>query len=292
MRSMTGFGMYSSKLDGKIVTVEIRSENNRFIKIDVSLPWQAEKVVARLKNLVEKHVNRGTIFVKIYFNDEDGKSYFDIAKIENCLNRVAEVGKKLKVSGQFTLSDLIRLIEYTTRYSPTIKLDAGGDALYGIVAQAIIKWKISCDVEGAKICKVVSKHTNILSKLHNNLKKKESLMPFYLKKRLEKLLIGMKTSGVEIKTDKDTVARELGLILSKSDISEEVDRLGMHIGRLNKLILTRNEAVGKDMDFVLQEILRETNTVLSKSADKSITSTAMLIKSNIEKIKEMAQNIE
>ena len=298
-RSMTGYAMVRGEHDGLSIRVSVKSVNHRFLEVKLRLPDSLEPYELRLRQSVREKVHRGHIDVHV--NVEPGKSapvHVNRELLEAYLGAARELQKLTDAKTELDLVALLRLPGVVGGLGPSLpetdeEQEALGKELTRYLGEALDKMDEMRRAEGRHLAEEMrTRLTRISEQAEKARALVDTLQPMFtrrLESRLRELL-----SGVNV--DSGRVAQEAALLAERSDISEELDRLRSHLLQFRKLVDGAGE-VGKKLDFLLQEMHREANTMLSKtpgveSEALAITGLALEIKSDIEKLREQVQNIE
>ncbi len=290
MKSMTGFGKASSHTTDFLLDVTVRSVNGRFFEVKFHGPTIYKGLESEIRKMVGQTMQRGTI--DIYFNRKvlkgSEKILFNKKLAKKWLNgfngMARELGLHPAESAQILLSipDLVNVEE-----SDSIHIDEKKN-LYSCLNKALV----SCDKvrssEGKGLKKDIEGHLKSLSAQVVKIKKLREQTKIDLQKRYHKKL---QTYDFPGEVDEQRVAQEIVIQLDKSDISEEVQRLDAHLKALAALVKSKG-SIGKKMDFYAQELLREVNTIGSKSTSSKLTQEVVEAKGLIEKYREQVQNVE
>ena len=291
MRSMTGFGQAAWQGEGCKITVEIRSVNQRFLETRFNmpreyLPWETE-----LRQLVQAAVARGKVDVSI---SRSGTLASDFAvEVNTALARAYVDGWRqlqvaLGLAGEVELPfllgrpDLVRIVE--RRAEPVNELPR----VQQVLRQALRAFDREREREGRALGRDMRQRVERLRKLARQMRSRVAAAGPETTKRLRQRVQTLLAGGA---VDEDRLSQEVAFVLSRSDITEELVRLQSHLQALHALCTSR-EPVGKRMDFLLQEIHREVNTIASKSNDLKLTDFSLEARGEIEKIREQAQNVE
>ncbi|MHC4926719.1 MAG: YicC/YloC family endoribonuclease [Planctomycetota bacterium] len=293
IRSMTGFGQACIETDGVIYTVEIRSVNNRYLKTQYRLPDIMAFLEAEIEKLHRGQVQRGTISYSLRMKNVSGQALFDIDE-----NTLATYVQRLKglIPGDDSHSrlDLGSMLTLPGIVQPAIpdeeQTERMKNAVLSLTQEALKHLNDSRDTEGEVLEKdLLGNCDRIAEKLGVISGRVDKVLAEYhqrLKDRVEKLLAQAKLS-----LDEDLLAREVAIYAERSDIAEEVSRLTAHLDGF-KECCENGGPVGRRFDFITQEMLREANTIGSKSADATIAQCVIDIKCAIDRIKEQVQNVE
>lgn len=288
INSMTGFGKGESKGENYTVTVEIKSVNNRFkdLRFKMSNYFNSSEITLRKK--IDEKFRRGSfdIFVNYKKNPELEKTNeIDFLKIENYLTKMKEVTDKVKVSMQVTPTEFMRSDFYTDDDSKIDELQSLMMNSFDLAANALLESRVE---EGEKLIEKLKEHK---SDYEDHYKKIPALKDTYQDSVREKLTKRFDAEGSNLSVDEGRFNQELIYYLEKLDIEEEITRIDGHLVKLEKLLNGKGE-VGRQIDFLLQELGRETNTIGSKSGSQDISSHIVQMKVQLEKIREQALNLE
>ena len=291
IRSMTGYGKAEKSIEQRMYQIEIKSVNHRYLDISVKMPKQLSYLEESIKSLISSEIKRGKVDVFITFennsaqgkeikiNTEIAKIYIDelkkLAKQENILSNieVTEISKYPDVLSIQNVND-----------EETIKQEIL--EVTKIALEQLIKMK---KVEGEKISE------DLLERI-NNIKEKIQKISSLSTGLIEEYVVKLESRIKELIKDKDIdetrLAQEVVIYADKCSIEEEVTRLNSHIYQFEELIKEKNKTIGKKLDFIIQEMNRETNTIGSKANNLEITNGVIDIKTELENIREQVQNIE
>ena len=293
IKSMTGFGR-SEYTDGKRnITVEIKSVNHRYSDISIKMPRRYGFAEDKVKNAVKERIQRGKVDVSIMVeniteNDVNIKLNTMIAKqyYENLL----ELRKEFSLEGDITLQFLAGLPDVMKAIPDVEDEEEITKAILIPVAEAAANLEKMRAVEGEKLAEdLIAKGRNIRSILDKIAERAPQVSIDYtarLRERITELI------GGSIEVPEDRILVEAAIFADKCAIDEEITRLGSHLIQLENIVTKSTQPDGKKLDFLVQEMNREANTIGSKANDITITGYMLEIKSEIEKIREQVQNIE
>ena len=272
--SMTGFGSKALKIPhaGEVL-VEVRSANHKFLDISFHLPVGFISLEDKIKKIIESKVKRGRITFVLTINGA-GKSCVRVNKalLTNYLSSIKSVRKEHGLSENVTLDTLIHLPGVLALEESVLDKKIIWPSLNLLIEKALDGLVRMRQKEGRALCSFLKKRAHALHRLGDA-----------VELRFEKI--------VRDKTAKMKTNEERSSFIKDSDISEELERLGFHVRNL-KHKLAGAGPVGKELDFIAQEMQREANTIAAKSCDKIISAKVIQIKGQIEKIREQVQNIE
>ena len=288
-QSMTGFAHAVAESDNYVVSVEIKSVNNRFKDIRFKIPSSLSSLEIELKKELTDLFSRGTFDIYINIKRTENKSRFDdldTKKIAQYVEKVLPVLKNCGISPQVNIVDFLRSEFY-------IEQDEKNQSeLVELSLQAfrscLVELKKSREAEGGKLIKVLIKH---LETYKLNFEIIEGNAEFFKKNIEEKLKKKVEDYKNIIEVDQSRLLQEIVFYLEKVDIHEEMNRVHAHLEKFQTLLQSTNE-VGRQIDFIIQELNRETNTMGSKSTMKNISDAVVQMKVQLEKMREQGLNIE
>ena len=291
IRSMTGFGMGTLEEDGKSFVVEMKSVNHRYFDLNVKMPRTLISLEDRFRKVINTKVNRGKIDVFITQNNYEKDEI--IAKFnKNIADSYVRCLEEIRST--YTALDDIS-VSLIAKFPEVISLKKNDEDIELIWESLAIPFNLALELlvamrekEGLSLKEDMVKRCNNVKKL---LEEVELRAPQVAKEYKSKLEQRIKDMLNDSRIDENRIAMEIALFADKSNIDEEIVRLNSH---LNQMIYTLNldEAVGRKLDFIVQEMNREANTISSKASDLELINVVINIKNEIEKIREQAQNIE
>jgi len=289
--SMTGFGRAEKSSDERKISVEISSVNNRFLEFQMRLPKNLAELESRIKKLLSSGLSRGKIYFSLTMESglpEEGRLALDRAKADLYYSLLCELKKRHKLGGEITLDHFIVLPDLITAQIAEVDLEKTWEIVEPVCQMALSSLNDMRRAEGQSLKADFEKRLGLIEALVSQIKGRfqDNYRVYYekLKKRISELL-------AETPLDEQRLATEVALLADRLDITEETIRLEVHLESFRDA-LGRDEAIGKRLTFILQELHRETNTIGAKSADSGISSLVIGIKEEIEKLREQAQNIE
>ena len=289
--SMTGYGSAESVLDGKRIVVEIKSLNHRYLETYLRLSGIFASLEAEIKKKITSKFARGKIEVAIRVESngslEKGAVFdLNIPLLRNYNALLTRMKQEFNLKDEITLSTLASFRDVFV--TPEDDITALWPKVDAMLDEAIATLMIMRDKEGALLCRDLQKRIAIVQSLLDNIRSRgPKVLTAYQKRLTERIkeLLG------DIKIDESRLMQEVAIMAEKSDITEEMVRLRSHIDQLIDL-LQSDEAIGRKVDFLIQEMSREVNTIGSKSSDVEISRSVIDIKSELAKIREQAQNFE
>lgn len=289
--SMTGFGKAQISRDGIDVSVEIKSLNSRFLEINLKLPAIVQPKEFEIKELIRRRISRGKITVTIDFKVNPSvqspiKVNFDF--VGAYVKALRELKRKFKVKGEIKLEHLLSLPNIFDVNSFDIS-EEQWEILKEGIEKALENLIESRCKEGEQLAEDIEKRVKMISEKVDLIQK---LSEENLRERQKKLREKVHEifSGVEF--DRNRLEAELLILADKLDVTEECIRLKSHVNVFLEVMKSDDVAVGKRLNFILQEMLREATTIGAKTDDVEVTYLVVGIKEEIEKIREQLQNVE
>ncbi|HHX23615.1 MAG: YicC/YloC family endoribonuclease [Tepidanaerobacteraceae bacterium] len=289
IRSMTGYGRGENK-DNYNTVVEIRSVNHRFLDIYVrmSKPWLF--LEDKIKSYIRGKILRGRVDVFINFSSENLPVTLKIDKslANNYYKKLIELKNETGYEGPVSLSLLSIIPNIITLEEDPISEQELWNALLPALNEAMDELIKMRKKEGENLWEDIAKRLLIIENMTESIKERAEIVPQEYAKKLKH---NVEKLCQDICIERDRIEAEVVLFAEKSNITEEVIRIRSHIAQMRELV-NSEKSVGKNMDFIAQEIFREINTIAAKSSDYNISKNAIEIKSQLEKIREQIQNIE
>ena len=290
---MTGYGQAQGDIHGANYTVEIKSVNSRYLKTIIKLPESLYFLEEDIDKLLRKNLLRGTVNFVLRLKDISANSLFeiDVDALEAIARKLNQARSAAGVDGPFDISNLLNL-PGIVRPSLPQEEEARliGKKVLEISLQALENLKEMRAAEGNFLESDLKIHCQALEQ---DLRQITERSPVVIKEYARKLRqrADMLLAEAKLKLDEETLAREVAIFADRSDISEETARLNSHLQQFIQFCQV-DEQAGRRLDFISQEMLREANTIASKSADSEITRCVVDMKCKIERIKEQIQNVE
>ena len=291
MNSMTGFGKAELKTKAGTFTVEIASVNNRFLDISPRLPRQFFNLEPKIRDLVKGFVSRGKInlFVAYEKTDEDTGRYAVNAKAARAYyKQLKALHKELKLNREVEMTDLLMLPGVSLPDREEIDEDLVWSGLKKAAEKALTGLTAMRRKEGQAMARDMAARLTEISKAAKAITGHSTVAVEKYREKLNKRISEVLTSAAP---DQVRLEEEIAVMAERSDITEECTRLASHISQYRATI-KQKEPVGKKLNFVLQEMNREINTIGSKSSELGISSLVISVKEEIEKLRELVQNVE
>ncbi|MBR6039916.1 MAG: YicC family protein [Clostridia bacterium] len=291
MKSMTGYGKGVASNDGRELTVELKSVNHRFLDVSMRLPRVLSCIEDPIRQTIAARLSRGHVDVFVnYRNTRDDAK--DVRIDENLLLayivRACEANEKLNLTYDLTLSNVLRLPDVTE----IVPADEDTDALIALAKEAtglalngLIEMRAA---EGTRLRAALLSGVNAMDAYREEILARAPFVSEDYRKKLNERIESVLSSS---EIDRTRLATEVALFADRCCIDEELVRLKSHIAQF-RIYLDSKEPIGKNMDFIVQEMNRECNTIGSKANDAALTKAVLACKAEIEKLREQIQNVE
>ena len=291
IKSMTGYGRAVETVGGREFTVEVRSVNNRYLDCTVKLPRMVSFAEDAVKQAVKGAISRGKVDVYISIKSEaeaDTKITLNTAILEGYLSAMRQMVTDHGVRDDISVSTLSRLPEIFTVEKPQVDEDQLKADLLQVVAAALEGYNAFRAAEGAALDADLRSRGNTILELVSQVEAGNAQTVIDYRARLYNKL---KEVLANTAIDESRILTEAAIFADKVAVDEETVRLRSHLEQMNKM-LTDGGALGRKLDFLLQEMNREANTIGSKCTDVRLARIVVDIKAELEKIREQTQNIE
>lgn len=292
LRSMTGFGR-SEKKDGNLsYKVEARSVNNRFIEINTRIPKTLSMIEQPIKKLVKNHCSRGSFDITITLEKSNGIATDidvkpNIALVTQYVEALNQIRSQFKLVGEIDINSILPLRDIF-KFEQIEISSPENESVLKTVEEALTALVQMRDEEGRNLHADILDRIDSMEKLARSIKTRQ---PVIIKEYQERLRERIKQLNQGMETDPIRLAQETAIMADRCDVSEETTRLESHFQQFRSL-LDEKDSQGRKLEFLLQEINRETNTIGSKTADIQVSQWVIEIKCILEKIREQLQNIE
>ncbi len=291
VRSMTGFGRAQVSVEGYNITVEIRSVNHRYFEFSLKIPRTYSFLEEKVKSLLSTRIARGKVECSIQLEataDESVVVCVNEPLARGYVNAVKELSEKFNIENDLTALSVARFSDVLSISKAPVDEDELWLKVAPVVSEALKSFVSMRETEGKKLSDdILSRADTILE----NVAYIEVRSPETVKQYSEKLLERMKNVLGDTQVEESRILTEAAIYADKIAVAEETVRLRSHIEQLRELLASQ-EAVGRKIDFLIQEFNREANTIGSKAQDVDIARRVIDIKAEIEKIREQIQNIE
>ncbi len=291
IKSMTGYGRAQQTIDGMDITFEVKSVNHRYYEYSSRLPRAYGFLDDKIKNHLQKTISRGKVDVYVFIETVDAPGStvtvnHTLAKAY--LDAYRELAETYRLREDVSVSVLARNPDILTVHKSAEDEEAIWNAVRTVADEAVARFVAMREKEGARMRDdILSRRATILTAVE----KVEERSPQTVKEHMDKVEQRMRELLDNAAVDEQRLLTEAAIFADKIAVAEETVRLRSHLDQLEEL-LSGNDAVGRKLDFLVQEINRETNTIGSKASDVTIARIVVDVKAEIEKIREQIQNIE
>ena len=292
IKSMTGYGRAVETLRGREFTVEIRSVNNRYLDCTVKLPRSVSFAEDDIKQAVKQAISRGKVDVSVSIRAEEGvdaRITLNKPVLEQYLTLMQQVAQEYDgVADDISVTALTRMPDVFTVEKPEVDEEALKQDLMSVTAKAIAGYNAMRETEGQALDADLRSRGNTILNLVSVVEEGSGRTVEDYRSRLEaKLREVLANTSI----DESRILTEAAIFADKVAVDEETVRLRSHLKQMEAM-LTEGGAIGRKLDFLLQEMNRETNTIGSKCSDLQLSKVVVDIKAELEKIREQTQNIE
>jgi uncharacterized protein (TIGR00255 family) len=292
--SMTGYGEASGNIFGQDYSVEIKTVNHRYLRTIIKLPEMVMFMEEHIEKLLRQYLSRGTINYVLRTRGSLNSNLLDINEttLKDMLETLDRIGRSSGVNYTCDLTGLLALPGMMTPATPSDEMTEQLTAEILALTQKALEQLTSMRKEEGRFlgidlqsqCRQIKEELTVISErrslvLHEYADK--------IRKRVDDLL-----AEAKLKLDEETLAREVAILAERADIAEELARLESHLSQFEQTCSAGKEPAGRRLDFIAQEMLREANTIASKSGDAEIGNRIVNIKCQIDRIKEQIQNVE
>ncbi|MGN1350675.1 MAG: YicC/YloC family endoribonuclease [Anaerovoracaceae bacterium] len=293
VKSMTGFGRSEYTDEKRIVTAEIRSVNHRYCDITVRMPRRYSFAEEKIKSTIKEVVRRGKIEVSIMVEntaDDDVNIRLNTAIAQQYVSSLAELKEALGMDDPIRLEYIASMPDVLKSVPDVEDEDEITKILCSAVADAVKRHDEMRSIEGQRLADDILMRGGLIRELVKEIEERspETVKEYAakLKSRIQEMI------GGNVVATEERILLEAAVFADKVNVTEETVRLSSHIRQLESIITESSQPDGKKLDFLVQEMNREANTIGSKANDIEITNRVLAIKSEIEKIREQVQNIE
>ncbi len=290
--SMTGFGRGETQVGNKTFSIEMKSVNHRYLDMNIRMPKRFLSFEESMRKMIKERVKRGKVDVFVNYEttgEAEGEVKVDLALAKGYFEGLKAIGEHLSVTHDVNTLSLARLPEVITLDTKEEDMEVIEEGITTALTQALTQMTGMRNNEGSKTKKDLG---DLLKELEESLEIIRELGPAQVESYREKLLERItELTKDQIEIDEERIQSEVVFFADKSNINEEIIRLKSHIDQFEKA-LEIQEPKGRKLDFIIQEMNREINTIASKSHDTQISNNVVLIKSSLEKMREQVQNIE
>jgi uncharacterized protein (TIGR00255 family) len=293
MKSMTGYGRGDCSKDGFKVTVELSSVNRKQAEISLNLPRQMELLEAQIRDVINRHIARGRLMVRVSLHAGAGKAsarmHLNVPLAKAYARELSRLSKQLKLPGPVTLDQVSRAPGVVQTDEDLAVEEDFWPAVEKALKQALTQMVKMREREGANLAKDLAKRVVVMRKAAAQIARHA---PTVAERYRQQLIDRIKSAGLEAPgVEDERLRKEVVYFADRSDISEELTRLQSHFQQFEDGQKSK-EPVGRMLDFLAQEMNREINTIGSKANDSLISREVVTLKAELEKFREQAQNVE
>ncbi len=291
IKSMTGYGRAQKILNGRDILVEIRSVNHRYYEYSSRVPRAFNYVDEKLKALLKQGISRGKVEVNVTINSIEGRDTeiaLNKGAAEGYVNALRSVSAELGLEDDLTLSKLIKLPDIFNIQKTPDNEEQVWDDVAAVAGEALDKFVSMRETEGEKLRNDVLEKSDLILKMVGQV---AALSPKTVENYRGKLYQKLSELLESKDIDQQRILTEAAIFAEKIAVDEETVRLRSHVSQLRDM-LDSADPIGRKLDFIVQEMNREVNTIGSKAQDLNITKIVVDMKAEIEKIREQIQNIE
>ena len=294
VKSMTGFGRGEYTDEKRHIVVEIRSVNHRYSDISIKMPRRYSFAEDQMKNLVKGRVRRGKVDLSVTVDnltEEDTDIRLNVPLAEKYCGSLTELADRLSLEdGKITVQFIAALPDVMKTVPGTSDEEEVTKALLAAAAGAVDQIDEMRKIEGEKLAEDILMRGELIRELTEKIADRAPLVVMEYKERLRERIGELLGKSIEVPEER--IVTEAAIFADKCNITEELVRLRSHTLQLRKIISESTQPDGKKLDFLVQEMNREANTIGSKANDIEITNRMLELKAEIEKIREQVKNIE
>ena len=287
IHSMTGYATAAQELTWGSVSIELRSVNHRYLDISFRVPDELRAIEQQLREAISKVMTRGKVECWVAYalrSGLQGRSGLDPALLAQVLKLNEQAQAALPEARPLAVNDILRWPGMLGL--DTLPVDELRSSALSLITQALTEFSAARAREGAKLATIILERT---ASMRERIATVQPRMPEIIASYQQKLNARLREAMLS--TDDERIRQEVTLFVNKIDVDEELARLATHLDELTRIV-KHGGAAGKRLDFLMQELNREANTLGSKSADMTVTQVAMDLKLLIEQMREQIQNIE
>lgn len=291
IRSMTGFGSAEGDVGGSRVSVEVRTVNHRFFNPSVKLPAAFARWEPEVRESLRKLVARGHVTVSAHVERPDAEgAVVDEVKFAQHAAALLALRDRHGLGGEIDVATVLRMPDVIRTSREEVEEGSAGE-LVAIVEAAARALTSMREAEGTRLAVVLLDRMAVIEAA---LQRIAVRAPERVVAQRDRLRENVKVLASGIAVDEQRLAQEIAILADRLDVGEEIDRFRAHVAAFREVLAPREdgEAVGKRLGFLLQEMLREANTTGSKANDTQIQRDVMLVKEELERIREQAENVE
>jgi uncharacterized protein (TIGR00255 family) len=285
--SMTGFAAVAADLPGVALAVELRSVNHRYLDLQVRLPDELRAQESSLRERIGAELKRGKVECRVSLNrTAPGAAALavDAERVQQLARAATDVARQMDGAIPLSVAEILRWPGVLAE--PSVPPEALAEQAHALLGAALAELRASREREGAKLAHALEERCAAIAV---QIERVAPRIPAIHAAYVEKLGARLREAGLD--PDQDRLKQELALFATKVDVAEEVQRLGAHVAEVRR-VLKAGGSAGKRLDFLMQELHREANTLGSKSVDAELSQVSLELKVLIEQMREQVQNVE
>ena len=295
IRSMTGFGAADGVVGGQRVSVEVRSVNHRYFSPSIKLPSALSRWEGEVRDALRRGVNRGHVTLSARFERDEQESPsalpIDETRFAAYVQQLRDLQERYALQDTLDVAAVLRMPDVFVAATPREELTAeAGPQVVAVVDRAVEALLLMRVAEGARLVQYLDER---LAMIESALARIAVRAPARVTEQRDRLRAAVRelTSGLAV--DETRLAQEIALLADRLDVQEELSRFNAHIDAFRAALIGEHvEGIGKRLGFLLQEMLREANTTGSKGNDAAIVADVLLVKEELERIREQVENLE
>ncbi|MGR6340259.1 YicC/YloC family endoribonuclease [Priestia megaterium] len=290
IKSMTGFGRGKAEVENRSVTVEMKSVNHRFCEIVIRMPRQLIEIEDKIKKIVQTYIKRGRVEVFVTISGEEmakKKLQTDWQLLDEYMNALQQVKEKHGLSQSVQIQDILHMPEVMTTYEEEADQTSIHGAIFEAVEAAVHQLVDMRKREGSELYHDLMRYLQDIQDIREKITQLAPEVAEQYRERIKRKL----SDYLEGTFDEQRVLTEVAIFAEKADISEELTRIQSHVSQFIQALNTP-DSVGRKLDFLVQELNREMNTIGAKANNGTIAQYVISMKAQLERIKEQVQNIE
>lgn len=289
---MTGYGRGTASLTGLRITVELSSVNRKQVEFAFALPRELELLESRLRDRLAQGISRGRINLRLsidYGKDRSAcRLELNASIARQYVREVRRLAKALNLPSEVSLESLLRVPGVVEMHSPLEDPEHLWSTIAKALDQSLAAFIAMRSKEGAMLARDLKSRMRVIKQAAASI---SSLAPASVARFREALVARLSAAGLPVALDDERLVKEIVLFADRSDITEELTRLKSHLAQFEDC-LRSTDPVGRKLDFLVQEMNREINTIGSKTSDATISSLVIEMKAELERFREQAQNVE
>jgi uncharacterized protein (TIGR00255 family) len=291
IRSMTGFGTAEGKVGGARVTVEVRTVNHRYFNPSIKLPSMLSRWETETREALRRHITRGHVTVSAQIERaESAGAVVDEANFARHAAALLSLRDRNGLGGEIDVATVLRMPDVIHSSSEAPAEEGTAEELMAIVEAASVALTNMREAEGKRLAAVLLDRVAVIEEALGRIAVRA---PERVIAQRDRLRENVRVIAEGVAVDEQRLAQEIAILADRLDVGEEIDRFTAHIAAFREVLAPKGgEAVGKRLGFLLQEMLREANTTGSKANDTQIQRDVILVKEELERIREQAENVE